>query len=42
MVVELEHAVERLQTAIKARHPEFRRIFIEASSLPDSTGAARP
>ncbi|MDO7877598.1 cation diffusion facilitator family transporter [Hymenobacter sp. ASUV-10] len=39
--VEVEHAVERLQTAIKARHPEFRRIFIEASSLADSTGAAR-
>lgn len=40
--VEVEHAVERLQTAIKARYPEFRRIFIEASSLTDSTGAARP
>jgi cation diffusion facilitator family transporter len=39
--VEVEHAVERLQTAIKAQHPEFRRIFIEASSLANSTGALR-
>ncbi len=31
--VEIEQAVERLQTAIKAKYPEFNRIFIEASSL---------
>jgi hypothetical protein len=31
--VEVEQAVERLQTAIKAKYPEFRQIFIEASSL---------
>lgn len=31
--VEIEQAVERLQTAIKAKYPEFQRVFIEASSL---------
>ncbi|MBF9141581.1 cation diffusion facilitator family transporter [Hymenobacter properus] len=31
--VEVEQAVERLQTSIKAQHPEFSKIFIEASSL---------
>ncbi|MCI1188693.1 cation diffusion facilitator family transporter [Hymenobacter sp. DH14] len=31
--VEVEEAVQRLQTAVKARYPEFRQIFIEASSL---------
>jgi hypothetical protein len=42
MAVGVKHAVEHLQAVIKAQHPEFRRIFIEASSLTDSTGAARP
>ncbi|MBD2723186.1 cation diffusion facilitator family transporter [Hymenobacter armeniacus] len=36
--VEVEQAVERLQTSIKAQYPEFSKIFIEASSL---TGHAR-
>lgn len=31
--VEVEEAIQRVQTAIKARYPEFRQIFIEASSL---------
>ena len=31
--VEIEQAVERLQTAIKGKYPEFKRVFIEASSL---------
>ena len=31
--VEIEQAVERLQTAIKGKYPEFQRIFIEAASL---------
>ena len=31
--VQVEEAVQRLQTSIKAQHPEFNRIFIEASSL---------
>jgi cation diffusion facilitator family transporter len=38
--VEVEQAVERLQTAIKAKYPEFRQIFIEASSLTGHTGQA--
>ena len=31
--VEVETAIQRVQTAIKAKYPEFRKIFIEASSL---------
>ena len=38
--VEVEQAVERLQTAIKARYPEFRQIFIEASALSGHAGKA--
>ena len=30
---EVEQAVERLQAGIKAKHPDFKRIFIEASAL---------
>ena len=40
--VEVEEAVQRLQTAIKAQHPEFRQIFIEASSLTGHPATARP
>ena len=43
--VEVEEAVQRLQTAIKAQYPEFRQIFIEASSLtghPATTLPAQP
>ncbi|GAA3974151.1 cation diffusion facilitator family transporter [Hymenobacter antarcticus] len=31
--VEVEESVQRLQAAIQAKYPEFRQIFIEASSL---------
>ena len=31
--VEIEQAVDRLQTLIKAKYPNFKRIFIEASAL---------
>ncbi|MDO7845105.1 cation diffusion facilitator family transporter [Hymenobacter sp. M29] len=40
--VEVEEAVQRLQTAIKAQYPEFSKIFIEASSLTGHTGQAVP
>ena len=30
---EIEQAVNRLQTVIKAKYPDFKRIFIEASAL---------
>ncbi|WP_426493543.1 cation diffusion facilitator family transporter [Hymenobacter sp. 102] len=30
---EVEQAVDRLQDAIRARHPEFKRIFVEAKGL---------
>jgi len=30
---EVEQAIERLQDSIKAQHPEFKRIFIEAKSI---------
>ena len=43
--VEAEESVQRLQTAIKAKYPEFRQIFIEASSLkghPATAAAAAP
>ena len=40
--VEVEEAVQRLQTAIKARYPEFRQIFIEASSLTGHPATAQP
>jgi len=40
--VEVEEAVQRLQTAIKAQHPEFRQIFIEASSLTGHPATAQP
>jgi cation diffusion facilitator family transporter len=30
---QVEEAIERLQTAIQAKHPDFKRIFIEASSV---------
>jgi cation diffusion facilitator family transporter len=32
--VEVEQAIRRLQTSIQARHPLFRRIFIEAAAPP--------
>ena len=38
--VEVEEAVQRLQTAIKAQYPEFRQIFIEASSLTGHSATA--
>ena len=38
--VEVEQAVERLQTSIKAQYPEFSKIFIEASSLVGHTNAS--
>jgi len=31
--VEVEEAVDRLQDAIRVKHPEFKRIFIEAKSI---------
>jgi len=31
---QVEQAVERLQDAVRAQHPEFRRIFIEPKTLP--------
>ncbi|GAA3920381.1 cation diffusion facilitator family transporter [Hymenobacter algoricola] len=31
--VQVEEAVDRLQDAIRAKHPEFKRIFIEAKSI---------
>ena len=44
--VEVEESVQRLQTAIKAKYPEFRQIFIEASALTrppaPTTAAAAP
>ncbi|OGX86186.1 cation transporter [Hymenobacter lapidarius] len=41
--VEVEEAVERLQTAIKAKYPDFKRIFIEASALTHhGAGSAQP
>lgn len=41
--VEVEKAVERLQTAIKAKYPDFKRIFIEASALTNhGAGSAQP
>ncbi|OGX86399.1 cation diffusion facilitator family transporter [Hymenobacter glacialis] len=41
--VEVEEAVERLQTAIKAKYPVFQRIFIEASALTHhGAGSALP
>ena len=40
--VEVEEAVQRLQTAIKAQYPEFQQIFIEASSLTGHPVTARP
>ncbi|HEX8328182.1 MAG TPA: cation diffusion facilitator family transporter [Hymenobacter sp.] len=41
---EVEQAVERLQTAIKAKYPDFKQIFIEASSLTGhpATSPAQP
>jgi divalent metal cation (Fe/Co/Zn/Cd) transporter len=38
--VEVEDAIERLQDNIKAQHPEFKRIFIEAKSITDVTHKA--
>ena len=40
--VEVEEVVQRLQTAIKARYPEFRQIFIEASSLTMHPATTQP
>ena len=40
---EIEQAVDRLQTVIKAQHPDFKRIFIEASALKQhQSGPATP
>ena len=39
---EIEQAVDRLQTAIKAQHPDFKRIFIEASALTHHTATPDP
>ncbi|UOQ73014.1 cation diffusion facilitator family transporter [Hymenobacter cellulosilyticus] len=33
--IQVEEAIDRLQDAIRARHPEFKRIFVEAKSLSD-------
>ncbi|HEX4355421.1 MAG TPA: hypothetical protein VHZ95_20990, partial [Polyangiales bacterium] len=43
---EIEHAVQRLETAIRAKHADVSRIFIEAASLkrrerPRADGATR-
>ncbi|MFD2721042.1 cation diffusion facilitator family transporter [Hymenobacter monticola] len=38
--VEVEQAIQRLQTAIKAKYPEFNKIFIEASSLAGHADAS--
>jgi cation diffusion facilitator family transporter len=32
---DVEQAIDRLQDAIRARHPEFKRIFVEAKSLAE-------
>jgi divalent metal cation (Fe/Co/Zn/Cd) transporter len=37
---EVEDAIERLQDNIKAQHPEFKRIFIEAKSITEVTRKA--
>jgi cation diffusion facilitator family transporter len=37
---EVEQAIDRLQDAIRAKHPEFKRIFVEAKSLADRQRAA--
>ena len=39
---EVEQAVERLQTAIQARHPDFKRIFIEARSVSGTRRKRQP
>ena len=31
--MQVEEAIDRLQDALRAKHPEFKRIFIEAKSL---------
>jgi 2-keto-3-deoxy-L-rhamnonate aldolase RhmA len=30
---QVEHAVDALQDAIRAKHPEFKRIFVEAKAI---------
>ena len=37
---EVEAAVDRLEKAIRAKHPEVKRIFIEAESLTSSRDAS--
>lgn len=32
--VEVEQAIQRLQTSIQTKHPQFRRVFIEAAAPP--------
>jgi divalent metal cation (Fe/Co/Zn/Cd) transporter len=39
---EVEAAVDRLEKAIRARHPEVKRIFIEAESLTAGRQAGTP
>ncbi|PJJ53069.1 cation diffusion facilitator family transporter [Hymenobacter chitinivorans] len=41
-VVEVEQAVDRLQDAVRATHPEFRRIFIEPKVLPAAPAPNQP
>jgi divalent metal cation (Fe/Co/Zn/Cd) transporter len=35
--VEVEQAIDRLQDAIRARYPAFKRIFVEAKALTGRT-----
>ena len=37
---EVEEAIQRVQMAVKAKYPEFRKVFIEASSLTGHAGKA--
>lgn len=38
---EVEQAIERLQLAIQARHPDFKRIFVEAQAVSSSRRRAQ-
>ena len=40
--VEVERSVDTLQNAIRAKHPEFKRIFIEAKALSGKQRAPSP
>jgi len=39
---EIEQAIERLQAAIEQKHPDFKRIFIEARAISGKHRASRP